>query len=105
MFTKRAQRLSPVFNNNGMLATAGLTAAAKVGGGSIFYHQNDLVWISHEIEAWVPGKVISVVSNSKIIVQGVGEYYNNNITVDLQKSEHSVGNNGNKNSSNSIFYE
>ena len=89
MFTKRAQRLSPIFNNNEVLAAAGLAAASRVGDSAIFFHQNDLIWISHETEAWVPGKVLSVVSNSKIIVQGDGgSYYKNeNITIDLENSE------------------
>ena len=89
MFTKRAQRLSPIFNNNEVLAATGLAAASRVGDSAIFFHQNDLIWISHETEAWVPGKVLSVVSNSKIIVQGDGgSYYKNeNITIDLENSE------------------
>ena len=43
MFTKRAQRLSPIFNNNEVLAAAGLAAASRVGDSAIFFHQNDLI--------------------------------------------------------------
>ena len=87
MYTKRAKRLSPVFESGWLVNTAEDQSAATAivdGQHNVFFRQDDLVWISHKREAWVPGKVISVLSQSKLIVQGVGTHYaNDSLTINL----------------------
>ena len=87
MYTKRAKRLSPVFDSGWLVNSAEDQSAATGivdGQHNVFFRQDDLVWISHQREAWVPGKVISVLSQSKLIVQGVGTLYaNDSLTINL----------------------